>query len=214
MILSKKFDGLSNYSEILHIMEERVNNVAENFDDEIIYLVEHEDVITSGTSSNDEELKFTNNIPIFPTGRGGKYTYHGPGQRVIYPVLDLKNPIWNKDLKKYLNFLHELIIEILDHFKIKAHQRDDHIGVWVNDGLKDSKIAAIGIRARKWVVFHGFAVNINTDLKKFDSFVPCGISDLGVTSFKKLGLDITMDEFDNMFFKIFNKKIEILQRNL
>lgn len=203
----EKLQEFLEYNSTINIMEDKVQKVIDNKSLETIFLVEHDHVITSGTSTFIEDFRNDSEIPIVKVGRGGKLTYHGPGQRVVYPIIDLRYDIWSKDLKKYLNFIHEWIIETLAEFDIKAHVRDDHIGVWVKDGMQDAKIAAIGIRARKWVVFHGFAININTDLSKYDSFVPCGISDLGVTSMNKLGVNVTMNSFDNELMKIFYKKI-------
>ena len=203
----EKIPLYSDYNSVVDVMEKKVQDVIDSKSLETIYLVEHDHVITMGSSAKLNELKNDSKIPLIKTGRGGKLTYHGPGQRVVYLVINLNDKIWSKNLKKYLNFLHELVIETLAEFNIKAHSRDDHVGVWVNDGIQDSKIAAIGIRARKWVVFHGFAVNINTDLSKYSSFVPCGISDLGVTSLKNLGVNISIDNFDDALIKIFNKKI-------
>ena len=206
MLEWEKIEGLSDYQNIIDYMENHVNMIASNQAEEKVILTEHNHVITSGTSHSQEELKFNTEIPIVKTGRGGKFTYHGPGQRVVYPIFDLKKQIWDKDLKKYLNFLHLWIISTLEELGIEAHTRDDYIGVWTKIKNKDYKIAAIGIRARKWIVFHGFAINIFPDLKMFDSFVPCGISDLGVTSVKELGVDISFEKFDEILKKQYYKQ--------
>lgn len=195
----EKIPGYSEYSSMLQIMEHKLGDVISGLSKNHIYLLEHESVITAGTSAKSSEITDQKiNIPIFHVGRGGKYTYHGPGQRVIYPIIDLNLTPWNKDLKFYLNFLHNWIINILARYKIESFTHPDHIGIWVLDHQtqKPAKIAAIGIRARKWVAYHGIAININNDLNNYQNFIPCGISDLGVTSLKKLGYDIDLDDFD------------------
>jgi len=205
-----KLPGLSDYKETLVLMENLVQEVASGTKPDTIILTEHKSVITSGTSATSADIVGDTEIPIIQIGRGGKYTFHGPGQRVIYPIIDLKKNPWNSDLKKYLNFLHSWIIATLEHLGINAHIRDDHIGIWVNQNGIDAKVAAIGIRARKWVAFHGVAVNINTDLTNFKSFVPCGINDLPVTSLSSMGVNITLEEFDEILKKEYYNIVKIL----
>ncbi len=194
-------DGLTNYQVIIAQMEHVAQEIIENKSNDIIILTEHRDVITFGTNSNVTDLLFQTTIPVVATGRGGKYTYHGPGQRIIYPVMDLRVNPWDHDLKKYINFLHNWIIATLKYFHIEAFIDKDHVGIWVNKNGQNKKIAAIGVRARKWIVFHGVAVNIFTDLSKFDSFIPCGINNLGVTSFFDIGVNISLEEFDEILKK-------------
>ncbi len=198
------------YNQALSFMENILSQVISGENDHII-LLEHPEIITAGTSSDISDIIINNStIPIIETSRGGKHTFHGPGQRVIYPIINIDKSPWNRDIKRYLNFLHEWIINSLAHFKIFAHKRNDHIGVWVNINGIDSKIAAIGIRARKWVVYHGIAVNISTNLENFASFIPCGVKELGVTSMKKLGVKISLEEFDEILQKEYYNAINYI----
>ena len=190
-------------------MEDLVQKIANGQQGDTILMLEHNDVITAGTSARQEDF-LESGIPLIQTGRGGKHTYHGPGQRVVYPLIDLRKEPWNMDLKRYLNFLHSWVISSLEEIGIKAHIRNDHIGVWVNDKGFDKKIAAMGIRARKWVSFHGFAINITTDLNQFRKIVPCGISDLGITSISDLGVSIEMKQFDEILKKQYYTEISKL----
>lgn len=201
--------GLVPYNESIELMENILSRVIEGQNDHII-LTEHPKIITAGTSADIADIMDGLDIEIIETKRGGKHTFHGPGQRVIYPIINIDKSPWDRDIKKYLNFLHEWVINTLSYFKISAHQRKDHIGIWVNEAGIDSKIAAIGIRARKWVAYHGIAVNISTDLDNFNSFVPCGIKELGVTSMEKLGVKITLEEFDEILTKEYYNAINYL----
>ncbi|HJD56493.1 MAG TPA: lipoyl(octanoyl) transferase LipB [Rickettsia endosymbiont of Pyrocoelia pectoralis] len=198
----------SDYQNTLALMEYYVNKVINDKAPEIVYLVEHSDVYTAGTNHKQEELLNHNNIPVVYTGRGGKFTFHGAGQRVIYPILNLNLPNRTKDLKLYIKMLEEWVINSLNIFGIKAYIIEDKVGIWVN--TKDNipaKIAAIGVRVRKWVTYHGIAVNISTDLDKFNGIIPCGLENSLVTSLNELGVYIQMSEFDtilkNEFTKIF-----------
>ena len=196
-----------DYVNSIEFMEKIAKDIIEKKSFNKIILTEYKAIITAGTSANSAEILIRQKIPIVQTGRGGKYTFHGEGQRIIYPIIDLTGSPWNQDLKKYLNFLHNWIIKTLKYFGISAHRRDDHIGVWVKKEGLDSKIAAIGIRVRKWVVFHGAAVNITTDLENFKSFIPCGVKNLGVTSMLEMGVKISLDEFDKILKKEYYNSI-------
>ncbi|MDX1923796.1 MAG: lipoyl(octanoyl) transferase LipB [Rickettsiaceae bacterium] len=196
-------DQNKSYETVIAEMELAVSKVIDGSQADSIFLAEHEDVITAGTGTNPSEIP--GDMNIIYSGRGGRLTYHGRGQRVIYPVIDLNQAPWNKDLKKYINFLHSWIIATLNEFGIYSFRREDHVGIWTKDYAKsgnnhghklDKKIAAIGIRARKWVVYHGVAVNLTTNLNKYNNFTPCGISDLGVTSAEECGKVIKFTEFD------------------
>jgi lipoyl(octanoyl) transferase len=171
---------------------------------ESILLCHLDDVYTAGTSANIQTDYFNKNIPLVETGRGGQITYHGPGQIVAYPIINLNNR--EKDLKKYIQNLQAWIINTLKHFDIDAFTTDD-VGVWVKlDNGSIKKIAAIGIRVRKWVTFHGIALNVNTDLSKFNGIVPCGITQHGVTSIADiLGKEINIDEVEDILVKEFEK---------
>jgi len=197
-------NSLQNYQESLSLMEGLVDEVINGIIPDSVMLLEYLPVITGGTSANPKDLVSINEEEVIYTGRGGKFTYHGPGQRVIYPIIDLKKAPWNQDLKFYINFLQNAIIASLAEFKIAAFTHPTHVGIWVEEKGRLAKIAAIGIRARKWVSFHGAAVNINPELAEFKKFIPCGINDLGVTSLAQLGVNINLTEFDEVFKKHFN----------
>ncbi len=194
-------EDTSEYDAVVKYMESLVESVINQSCDDTIILTEHYDVITVGTGTQDSELP--DNVAIIRSGRGGKITFHGIGQRVIYPILDLRAPPWNKDIKKYINFLHSWIISTLDELDIKSYTRNDHRGVWTyrNRTNSDAKIAAIGVRAKKWVAYHGVAVNLYTDLDAYKNFIPCGIHDLGVTSAKECGKIIEFKMFDTILKK-------------
>ena len=188
--------GLTPYKQALDMMESHVQSMILNKTDEQILLLEHEDVYTSGTGSTTSDLIDANNIPVFETGRGGKFTYHGPGQRVIYPMLNLGSENRTKDLKKYITDLEKWIISTLQKFDIDAFVASERVGIWVLDKGLEKKIGAIGVRVKKWVTYHGIAVNISTDLEKFNGIVPCGLKAFGVTSMKNLNKAVEISTFD------------------
>lgn len=190
------------YNIALQTMEERVNSIIKNEANEQIWLLEHPHIYTGGTSAKPCDILRTD-IPHIETGRGGEYTYHGPGQRVAYVMLDLKNR--NAcDVRLYIHNLEEWIIRTLAKFDIKGERREGRVGIWVIDKNGDeNKIAAIGVRLRKWVTFHGIAINLYPDLSYFNGIIPCGIKEHGVTSFEKLGKDVTFQELDKELQKTF-----------
>lgn len=194
--------GLTPYQAALDMMEKHVDGIITHQEQEKIILLEHEDTYTAGTGAEVSDI-IDINIPIIHTGRGGKCTYHGPGQRVIYPMLNLVSDNREQDIKKYVSDLEKWIIATLNKFDIDAFIAKDRVGIWVLDGGHEKKIAAIGIRARKWVTYHGIAVNISTDLLKFNAIVPCGLRDFGVTSMKALGKNVSFQEFDDVLQKRF-----------
>ncbi|MFY9589372.1 lipoyl(octanoyl) transferase LipB [Rickettsia endosymbiont of Halotydeus destructor] len=200
--------GLSNYLDTLKLMEEHVNGIIDGSKTETIFFVEHSEVYTAGTSYRQNELLNPNNIPVIYTGRGGKFTFHGKGQRVIYPILNLASINRTKDLKLYIKMLEEWIINSLLYLGIKAYIISDKVGIWVKEKNKPAKIAAIGVRVKKWVTYHGVAVNISTDLDKFNGIIPCGLMNSAVTSLSQLGVNIDMNQFDKIieieFKKVFN----------
>lgn len=202
-------EGLSNYTDIVELMENHVDGVIRGSKDEAVYLTEHQDVYTAGTSAHANELLNSSNIPVIYTGRGGKFTFHGKGQRIIYPILNLSLPNRQKDLKLYIKMLEEWIINSLLCVGINAYTINDKVGVWVNNenGLP-AKIAAIGVRVRKWVTYHGIAINISTDLNRFAGIIPCGLHNSAITSLNTLNTNITLSQFDEIikikFEKIFN----------
>ncbi len=206
-LLWKKLDSSQTYPQIIDMMEETAHGIIEGRDPEQIWLVEHEDIYSAGTSFDKKDLlnHKNNNIPVYYTGRGGQYTYHGPGQRVVYFLLNLKNSFApNKpDLKQFIFLLEEIIINTLRDIGIQSTRRSGRVGIWVDNNGFDEKIAAIGIRVRKWVSYHGIAINIAPDISKYSGIVPCGLSEFGITSLKKLKKEISFEEFDEIFKKNF-----------
>ncbi|WP_347939170.1 lipoyl(octanoyl) transferase LipB [Rickettsia oklahomensis] len=198
--------NLTDYQVTLKLMENYVNKVINADEPEIVYLVEHSEVYTAGTNYKREELLNYGDIPVIYTGRGGKFTFHGPGQRVIYPIINLASMNRSKDLKLYIKMLEEWIINSLNYFGIKAYIIKDKVGIWVKVSKDEfAKIAAIGVRVRKWVTYHGVAINISTDLSKFCGIVPCGLENSLVISLNQLGVYIEMSEFDKIIQTEFNK---------
>lgn len=195
-------------------MEARANSIARGDAGEAVWLLEHPSLYTAGTSAKLDDLKDPDRFPVFETRRGGQYTYHGPGQRVAYVMLDLNGR--GKDVRAYVQKLEAWVIAALDEFNVRGAVRDGRVGVWVDrpdkaplpDGTpREDKIAAIGVRLRKWISFHGISVNVEPDLSHFDGIVPCGIAGHGVTSLVDLGLPVTMDDVDlalkRQFFEVF-----------
>ncbi|MGD9638191.1 MAG: lipoyl(octanoyl) transferase LipB [Alphaproteobacteria bacterium] len=194
MIELKKTNYLIEYPDALNFMEQRVENIAKNQASELVWLVEHPPLYTAGTSAEKKDLLGTYKLPVYDAGRGGKYTYHGIGQRVVYFMISLRNR--NINVHQFVNMLEDIIILTLNDFKIKAEKRSDRIGIWVKTKNSEEKIAALGIRIRKGISFHGIAINISPNMEHFNGIIPCGISNFGVTSMQKLGLNISLDEFD------------------
>jgi lipoyl(octanoyl) transferase len=204
--------GLTPYNDALAFMEQRAAAIRDSGAGELIWLVEHPPLYTSGTSARIEDLVDPHRFPVFAAGRGGEYTYHGPGQRVAYVMLDLKRR--REDVRAFVAALEQWIITALAAFNIRGERREDRVGVWVvrpdrplgADGSPaEDKIAAIGIRLRRWVSFHGIAVNVEPDLSHFSGIVPCGVSDHGVTSLVDLGLPISLGDFDVALKAAFRK---------
>jgi lipoyl(octanoyl) transferase len=191
--------GLIDYAQAVATMEERASAIRAGTAIELVWLVEHPPLYTAGTSARDEDL-VSARFPVHRSGRGGQFTYHGPGQRVVYLMLDLKTR--GQDLRRYVATLEEWIIRTLGSFNVRGERREDRIGVWVRRPEKgqgrEDKIAAIGIRVSRWVSLHGIAINVDPDLSHFSGIVPCGVSEpkYGVTSLVDLGLPVTMDDVD------------------
>ena len=184
---------LVDYQEALRFMETNVHSIREHQTQEIIWCLEHPPIFTAGTSSKDEHLLNTFGFPVYQTGRGGGHTYHGPGQLVTYVMLDLEKR--QKDIRFYINTLEKWIIKTLSHFNVKAEQRNGRVGLWVTGkNNQEEKIAAIGVRITKWVTWHGFSINICPNLDHFQGIVPCGLSEYGVTSLEKLGINATFEK--------------------
>ena len=185
--------GLLAYPQAVAFMEDRAAKIAAGDADEMVWLVEHPPIYTAGTSANAADLLDTR-FPVFATGRGGQYTYHGPGQRVGYVMLDLSRR--QKDVRAFVYNLEEWLIQTLALFNIKGERRDGRVGIWVVRGSREDKIAAIGVRVRRWVTFHGVSLNVDPDLSHFDGIVPCGIREHGVTSLADLGITASMADVD------------------
>lgn len=192
-----------SYEEALATMEREVAAIADGNADELVWLLEHPPLYTAGTSADSADLIEPNRFPVYETGRGGEYTYHGPGQRVAYVMLDLKRR--RQDVRAYVAALEELVIRTLDLMNVRGERREDRVGVWVRrpekprlpDGsMAEDKIAAFGIRLRRWVSFHGLAINVDPDLTHFSGIVPCGVSAYGVTSLEDLGMLVMMQDVD------------------
>ena len=195
---------LIDYEYALSEMEARVKAIHQGQAGELIWLLEHPPLYTAGTSADVSDLVDPERFPVYDAGRGGQYTYHGPGQRVAYFMLDLNQR--GKDVRKFVANLEQLIIDVLASFQIKGERRDDRVGVWVDRGMgREEKIAAIGIRIKKWVTLHGIAINVDPDLRHFTGIVPCGISHHGVTSITALGLPVTIEDVDVQIMKSFEK---------
>ena len=174
-----------DYAKSMKILEQRVQDVLLDKKDEFLWIIEHTHVYTAGTNSKDIDL-LDKNLNVIKTNRGGKHTYHGPGQKVVYFVLNLNKR--EKDIRKLVNKIENCIIEILKEFKVKSYTDKKNIGIWVKNKNIMMKIAAIGIRVKKWIAYHGFAINISNDLSKYKNIVPCGIKDKGITSLKDMGI--------------------------
>ncbi|MEO9337999.1 lipoyl(octanoyl) transferase LipB [Mesorhizobium sp. SB112] len=196
-------EGLTPYPEALAVMEARAAAIRNEGAPELVWLVEHPPLYTAGTSAQSKDLVDPDRFPVFDAGRGGEYTYHGPGQRVAYVMLDLKRR--REDVRAFVAALEDWIIRTLGAFNVKGERREDRVGVWVvrpdrpplpDGSLAEDKIAAIGIRLRRWVSFHGISINVEPELGHFSGIVPCGVADHGVTSLVDLGLPVTMADLD------------------
>ena len=205
-------DSEVGYDTALAKMDNHVQKMISGEADEKIWLLEHPPLYTAGTSADKKDLIKPNLFPVFETKRGGQYTYHGPGQRIVYVMLDLNKR--GKDIKKFVNNLEVWIIHTLAEFNVIGQSRSGRVGIWVErpdkpknvDGfLEEEKIAAIGVRLKKWVTLHGLSINVDPDLDNFQGIVPCGIKDHGVTSLVDLGLPVSMADLDIALKKSFSK---------
>ena len=204
--------GLAPYAETLAAMEQRVAAIAAGTAPEAVWLLEHPPLYTAGTSSRVEDLTDPTRFPVYVAGRGGQYTYHGPGQRVAYVMLDLNQR--GRDVRQFVCALEAWVIGTLARFNVKGERRAGRVGVWVTrpdkapnpDGsLREDKIAAIGVKLLRWVSFHGISINVEPDLSHFSGIVPCGIRDHGVTSLVDLGLPVTMADLDAALLAEFSR---------
>ena len=215
MLKWMKTEKFINYPDALEQMEQIVSGLISGNDLEHVWLLEHPELYTAGTSANLSDLIDPDLFPVYSSQRGGQYTYHGPGQRIAYTMLDLNKR--GKDVRKYVHSLEEWIIQTLAEFDIKGERRKDRVGVWVvrddkppssSGQFLEDKIAAVGVRLRKWISFHGIAINVNPNLNHYKGIVPCGIQQHGVTSLADLGLQVTIEDLDKALIKTFDNVFE------
>ena len=200
----KKSKKPIKYEQAIKIMEQRLIDISQNNSKDLIWILEHKDLYTAGTSYNENEI-LDKSIEIIKTNRGGKITYHGQGQLICYFVIDLKKR--KKDIRKFISIIEKTIIDTLKFYKISAFADKDNIGIWFNDNSNIKKIAAIGVRVSKWIAYHGFSINVDTDLNKYDAIIPCGIKDKGVTSLRKI-IDQNYNDLENLLIEKFISNLE------
>jgi len=198
------------YEEALRFMEERAAAIREGTGRECVWLLEHPPLFTAGTSADPSELSNPQHFPVYEAGRGGRYTYHGPGQRVGYVLLDLEKR--GRDIRRFVHALEGWMIETLAELGIAAHRAQGRIGIWVGEGEDESKIGALGVRVKRWVTLHGFALNVAPDLSHFGGIVPCGISEFGVTSVAEQGKQIPLTGVDAALKRSFLSFLKSLER--
>lgn len=210
-------EGLTPYDEALAWQEARVAGIGAGNTDECIWLLEHPPLLTAGTSAKPADLLDPDRFPVHRAGRGGQYTYHGPGQRIAYAMMDLTKR--GRDVRAYVHALEDWVIRALAEFGVKGERRHDRVGVWVvrpdrpplPDGrLSEDKIAAIGVRVRRWVAFHGVAINVEPDLSHYRAIVPCGVRDFGVTSLVDLGVPVGLHDLDIALKEVFDEAMKEL----
>ena len=199
----KKSQKPVKYADAIELMERRLKEIDKKISNDLIWILEHEDIYTAGTSYKENEI-IDKSINLIKSNRGGKITYHGPGQLICYFVIDLKKR--KKDIRKFVSIIEKTIIETLKYYQINTFPDKDNIGVWYNDNSKIKKVAAIGVRVSKWIAYHGFAININNNLKKYDEIIPCGITDKGITNLINIK--------DQNYESIGNKLVENFISNL
>ena len=202
-----------NYEDAVVYMESRVDDIIKNQSQELLWFLSHNHIITQGTSASEEEVLNSNIIKIIKTNRGGKTTYHGPGQRIVYFMLNLNNK--NKDVRKFISIIENSLITFLSYYNIEARSFKDRVGIWVTKSNnitfdKEKKIGAVGLRIKKWITYHGLSFNINPDLKYYNYIHACGLKEYENTSMKELGIKLEQSEFDNKFKKIFIEKLKTI----
>ena len=202
----KKSQKPVKYEDAISFMEDRLKDIDLKKVDDLIWVLEHDHIYTSGTSYNENEI-IDKSINIIKTNRGGKITYHGPGQLICYFVIDLKKG--KKDIRKFISVIEKSIIETLSLYDIETFADKENIGIWYNDNSTIKKIAAIGVRVSKWIAYHGFSININNDLEKYDAIVPCGIKDKGITNLKQIK-NQNYDDLENKLIEIFKTNLKNL----
>ena len=202
----KKSQNPVKYEDAISYMEDRLKDIDLKKVDDLIWVLEHDHIYTSGTSYNENEI-IDKSINIIKTNRGGKITYHGPGQLICYFVIDLKKG--KKDIRKFISVIEKSIIETLNLYDIETFADKENIGIWYNDNSTIKKVAAIGVRVSKWIAYHGFSININNDLKKYDAIIPCGIKDKGITNLKQIK-NQNYDDLENKLIEIFKTNLKNL----
>ena len=202
----KKSKKPIKYEDAIKFMEQRLLEVNEKKSKQLIWILQHDDLYTAGTSFDEKEI-IDKSIEIVKTNRGGKITYHGPGQLICYFVIDLKER--RKDIRKFISLIEKSIIDTLKFFNIDTYADKDNIGIWYNNNSKIEKVAAIGVRVSKWIAYHGFSININNDLKKYDAIIPCGIKDKGVTNLYNI-INQNYGNIDDIILKNFTKNLKNL----
>ena len=202
----KKSKNPIKYEEAIRLMEKRLIDLNDNRSNELIWILEHDDIFTAGTSYNENEI-LNKSINIIKTNRGGKITYHGPGQLICYFVIDLKKK--GKDIRKFISAIEKTIIDTLKSYKIETFADKKNIGIWYNNDSKIQKVAAIGVRVSKWIAYHGFSINVTNNLEKYKSIIPCGIKDKGVTNLKKIN-DQSYEQFEDKIIKNFISNLKSL----
>ena len=200
-----------DYKKSVKFMEKRIVNIYSEVKPELIWFLNHNSIYTMGTSANINEIHKKTNIPIIASNRGGKTTYHGPGQRIVYFLINLNKR--KKDIRKFVNLIEKSTIEVLKEFDLEAQTFPKRIGIWItkNKGVslkKEEKIGAIGLRITKWITYHGLSFNLNPNLKYYDDIDPCGLAEYSTTSMKKLGIDLPQKNFDELYLKYFLKGLE------
>ena len=202
----KKSQNPVKYEDAVSFMEDRLKDIDLKKVDDLIWVLEHDHIYTSGTSYKENEI-IDKSINIIKTNRGGKITYHGPGQLICYFVIDLKKG--KKDIRKFISVIEKSIIETLSLYDIETFADKENIGIWYNDNSTIKKVAAIGVRVSKWIAYHGFSININNDLKKYDAIIPCGIKDKGITNLKQIK-NQNYDDLENKLIEIFKTNLKNL----
>ena len=202
-----------NYKEAVLFMESKVRDISENHSKELLWFLSHNHIFTQGTSASDDEILNSDVIEVLKTNRGGKTTYHGPGQRIVYFMLNLNNK--KKDIRKFISVIENSVIDFLKNYNVEARAFKDRVGIWVIKNNKmtfdrEKKISAIGLRVKKWITYHGMSFNINPDLKYYNSIHSCGLKEYKNTSLNELGINIDQKEFDEGFKKIFLNKLKTI----
>ena len=200
----KKSKNPIKYEDAIEFMEQRLRDIDQEKSNDLIWTLQHEDVYTGGTSFDENEI-LDKSIKVLKTNRGGKITYHGPGQLVFYFVIDLKKK--KKDIRKFISVIEATIINTLESYQIQTFSDKKNIGIWYNDNSKIKKIAAIGIRISKWIAYHGFSINIDNNIKKYNSIIPCGIKDRGITNL----MEIKRQNYENLDNRLINNFISNLK---